>query len=194
VKGPALLSKYVGESERGVREVFHKARQAAPCIIFFDEIDALLPSRNAGSADSHVSERVLSQFLAEMDGVEELKAVLVLAATNRRDMLDPAVLRPGRFDQLIEIPLPNENERKEIFQVHLRNKPLASRVSAVQLASRTEGFSGADIAAVCNMAGLAAVRRAIAEDKDLAAGEVDLKIESGDLKTALEEMSRRQRS
>jgi transitional endoplasmic reticulum ATPase len=190
VKGPALLSKYVGESERGVREVFRKARQAAPCIVFFDEIDALLPSRSAGSADSHVSERVLSQFLAELDGVEELKGVLVLGATNRLDMLDPAVLRPGRFDEIIEIPLPDEKERKEIFEVHLRNKPLASQVSSAQLASRTEGFSGADMASVCNKAALTAVRRAIEEGKEKPVGQVEVIIEAGDIKAALEEMSR----
>jgi transitional endoplasmic reticulum ATPase len=190
VKGPALLSKYVGESERGVREVFRKARQAAPCIIFFDEIDALLPSRSAGSTDSHVSERVLSQFLVELDGVEELKGVLVLAATNRLDMLDPAVLRPGRFDEIIEIPLPDEKERKEIFEVHLRNKPLASRVSSAQLASATEGFSGADMASVCNKAALMAVRRAIEEGKEKLAGQAEVIIEAGDIKAALEEMSR----
>ncbi|MBM3335795.1 AAA family ATPase, partial [Candidatus Sumerlaeota bacterium] len=120
VKGPQLLSKWVGESEKGVREVFRKARHAAPCIIFFDEIDALVPRRSGVAADSHVSERVLSQFLAELDGVEELKGVLVLGATNRPDMLDPAVLRPGRFDEALEIPIPNRAERKEIFDVHLR--------------------------------------------------------------------------
>lgn len=189
IKGPALLSKYVGESERGVREVFRKARQAAPCIVFFDEIDALLPSRSAGSMDSHVSERVLSQFLAELDGVEELKGVLVLAATNRLDMLDPAVLRPGRFDEIIEIPVPNEKERKEIFEVHLRNKPLASRVNSAQLASTTEGFSGADLASVCNKAALIAVRRAIEQGKEKPVGQVEVIIEAGDIKGALEEVS-----
>ena len=115
VKGPALLSKYVGESERGVREVFRKARQAAPCIVFFDEIDALIPTRAAGGSDSHVAERVLAQFLAELDGIEELKGVLILGATNRPDMIDPAVLRPGRFDAVIDIPLPDEQGRREIF-------------------------------------------------------------------------------
>ena len=123
VKGPALLSKYVGESERGIREVFRKARQAAPCIIFFDEIDALLPTRSAGSSDSHVSERVLSQFLAELDGIEELRGVLVLGATNRMDMLDPAVIRPGRFDEIVGIPLPSQDDRREIFSIHLKKKP-----------------------------------------------------------------------
>jgi transitional endoplasmic reticulum ATPase len=165
VKGPALLSKYVGESERGVREIFRKARQAAPCIIFLDETDALLPLRGVGSGDSHVSERVLSQFLAELDGIEELKGVLVLGATNRLDILDPAVLRPGRFDEIIEIPPASQEDRQEIFRVHLRGKPLAEGIEAValaaSLAARTEGFSGAEIASVCNQAALAAVRRAL---------------------------------
>jgi transitional endoplasmic reticulum ATPase len=161
VKGPSLLSKYVGESEKGVREVFRKARQAAPCIVFFDEIDALIPRRSGGTSDSHVSERVLSQFLAELDGVEELKGVLVLGATNRQDMLDPAMLRPGRFDHVIEILLPNETERAEIFEVHLRGKPVAKEVDVKDLASRTPEFSGADIAGVCYKAALAAVRRVV---------------------------------
>ncbi len=115
VKGPELLSKYVGESERALREVFHKARQAAPCMIFFDEIDALAPARGMGGSDAGVSERVLSQFLTELDGIEELKGVLVLAATNRADRLDPAVLRPGRFEEIITFPLPDEDDRKAIL-------------------------------------------------------------------------------
>jgi transitional endoplasmic reticulum ATPase len=161
VKGPSLLSKYVGESERGVREVFKKARQAAPCIVFFDEIDALIPTRSAGGSDSHVSERVLAQFLAELDGVEELKGVLVLGATNRPDMIDPAVLRPGRFDTVIDIPLPDGRSRREIFGIHLRGKPLASGIDVGKLAARTEGLSGADIAGICHQAALAAVRRVV---------------------------------
>ncbi|MEJ2717113.1 MAG: CDC48 family AAA ATPase [Deltaproteobacteria bacterium] len=117
VKGPALFSKYVGESEQAVREIFRKARQAAPCIIFFDEIDALIPSRTVGSTDSHVAERVLSQFLAELDGIDDLKGVLILGATNRPDMLDSAVLRPGRFDDIVEIPMPDKNDRIEARSV-----------------------------------------------------------------------------
>ena len=160
VKGPALLSKYVGESERAVREVFQKARQAAPCIIFFDEIDALVPVRGA-SSDSHVSERVLSQLLTELDGIEELKGVLVLGATNRADMLDPAVLRPGRFDEIIEIPMPDKNGREEIFAVHLRNKPLAADICLDDLVANTEGLSGAEIAGICYKAALSALRRTV---------------------------------
>ena len=161
VKGPALMSKWVGESEKGIREIFHKARQAAPCIIFFDEIDSLVPTRNSGGGDSHVSERLLSQFLAEFDGLDELRGVLVLAATNRRDMLDAAVLRPGRFDDIVEMTMPDEEGRAEIFAVHLRNKPLASDIERPELAALTEGFSGADISAVTRKAAMAAVRRAM---------------------------------
>jgi transitional endoplasmic reticulum ATPase len=162
VKGPALLSKYVGESERQVRDVFRKARQAAPCIIFLDELDALMPARGGAVSDTPVTDRVLSQFLAELDGIEELKGVLVLGATNRLDRLDPAVLRPGRFDEIVEIPLPDESERREIFEVHLRGKPVAQNVNLSELAAKSQGLSGAQIASVCNLAALRAVRRAVA--------------------------------
>jgi transitional endoplasmic reticulum ATPase len=187
VKGPALLSKYVGESEKGVREVFKKARQAAPCIVFFDEIDALIPTRSAGGSDSHVSERVLAQFLAELDGIEELKGVLVLGATNRPDMLDPAVLRPGRFDAVIDIPLPDEQGRREIFEVHLHGKPLAKQVNVAKLAALAEGLSGADIAGICHRAALSAVRRAVEAAGSQAPDEVALEITGQDLRAALEE-------
>jgi transitional endoplasmic reticulum ATPase len=187
VKGPALLSKYVGESERGMRDMFRKAKQAAPCIIFFDEIDALVPARHAGGSDAHVAERVLSQFLTELDGVEELKGVLVLGATNRPDMLDPAVLRPGRFDEIIDIALPDRESRRLIFEVHLRNKPLAPGVSAGSLAAGTEGFSGADIQGVCTKAALRAVRRAVAGRIAQPADEAPVVVEPGDLETALKE-------
>jgi transitional endoplasmic reticulum ATPase len=188
VKGPALLSKYVGESEKGVREVFRKARQAAPCILFFDEIDALIPTRSGVSSDSHVAERVLSQLLAELDGVEELKGVLVLGATNRLDMLDPAVLRPGRFDEVVEIPMPDEKGREEIFRVHLQNKPLAPGISPNELASRTEGFSGAEIASVCNKAAFRAVRRAVEAGKDTPADQAELLIVTEDFDEVLAEL------
>jgi transitional endoplasmic reticulum ATPase len=193
VKGAALLSKYVGESERAVREVFHKARQAAPCITFFDEIEALVPKRGSDSGDAHVAERVISQFLTEMDGIEELKDVLVLGATNRPDLMDPAVLRPGRFDAIVDIPLPQESDRVEIFQVHLKARPLAPGVDIPSLAARSDGFSGADIALVCSRAGLAAIRRAIAQgvaqERDPAKGVVV--IEAGDLEGALAEVRAR---
>ncbi|MBI2951956.1 CDC48 family AAA ATPase [bacterium] len=188
VKGPALLSRYVGESERGVREVFRKARQAAPCIIFFDEIDALIPTRSAATSDAHVSERVLSQFLAEMDGVEELKGVLVLGATNRVDMLDPAVLRPGRFDEVVEIPLPDGRGRREIFEIHLRHKPTTAKVDLDALVARTEGFSGADIAGVCHRAALEAVRRAVGAAGDRPDGEAQVALTPEDIQKALTEV------
>jgi len=157
VKGPELLSKWVGESEKGVREVFKKAKQASPCVVFFDELDALAPSRGAG-ADSHVTERVVSQFLAEMDGIEELKGVLVLAATNRLDIVDPALLRPGRFDVLVELPRPDQEARLAIFQVHTQGKPLAPDVNLAELAERTEGLVGADIEGLCRQAAMLAIR------------------------------------
>jgi transitional endoplasmic reticulum ATPase len=162
VKGPSLLSKFVGESERGIREVFKKARQAAPCILFFDEIDALAPTRSADASDSNVSQRVISQLLTEMDGVEELKGVLVLAATNRKDMLDPALLRPGRFDLLLEVPPPDAAGRAKIFEVHLKGKPMAADLEIDDLAKRSAGLTGAEIEMVCHRAALLAVREFIA--------------------------------
>jgi transitional endoplasmic reticulum ATPase len=190
VKGPALLSKYVGESERGVRDMFRKAKQAAPCIIFFDEVDALIPARGAGGSDSHVADRVLSQFLSELDGVEELKGVLMLGATNRPDMLDPAILRPGRFDQIVEIPLPDEQGRRQIFEVHLRNKPLAPGIDLGGLAAATEDFSGAEIQGICVRAALSAVRRAVAGKIEKPEAEAVVLIEPGDLEAELEEARR----
>jgi transitional endoplasmic reticulum ATPase len=191
VKGPALLSMYVGESERGVREIFQKARQAAPCIIFFDEIDAVVPTRSGTSAGSHVAERVLSQFLTELDGIEELKGVLVLGATNRSDMLDPAVLRPGRFDEIIEIPMPDEKGRQEIFAIHLRDKPLAADVRIDDLALQTEGFSGAEIAGVCHKAALKALRRTVEEGGGEDIEETaELRITTDDLRSTLQEIGK----
>ncbi|MGQ0708636.1 MAG: CDC48 family AAA ATPase [Rhodoferax sp.] len=161
VKGPALLSKYVGESERAVREVFHKAKQAAPCLVFFDEIDALVPRRGSGAADAGVSERVVGQFLAELDGVEKLTGVLVLAATNRPDMVDPALLRPGRFDVTVEIPCPDEQERLAILQVQARGKPVDEDVRLESIAAQTAGLTGADLGAICTRAALIAIRERI---------------------------------
>ncbi len=189
VKGPALLSKYVGESERGVREVFHKARQAAPCIIFFDELDALAPVRG-GSSDSHVAERVLSQFLAEFDGIDELKGVTVLGATNRLDVLDPAIIRPGRFDEIVEIAMPDESDRQEIFSVHMRNKPVAAGIDSAALARQTEGYSGAEIAAIIHRAALKAVRRAVEAGKNRPDEEITLTIGAADIREALAESRR----
>jgi len=157
VKGPEFLSKWVGESEKAVRETFRKARQAAPCVIFLDELDAVVPARGLG-ADTHVTERVVSQILTELDGLEELNNVIVIAATNRPDMIDPALLRPGRFDKLIEVGLPDEKAREQIFEIHLRGKPLAEDVSVKELARRTEGFTGAEISGVVNEATGFAIR------------------------------------
>jgi len=166
VKGPELLSKWVGESERAVREIFRKAKQAAPSIIFFDEIDAIAPVRGGGYGDSHVTERVISQLLTEMDGIEELRGVVVIAATNRPDIVDPALLRPGRFDKLLYVPLPDLEARKEILKIHLRKKPLAEDVDIDDLAKRTEGYTGADLAAICNTAVMLAIREHIMRSKD----------------------------
>ena len=157
ISGPELLSKYIGESEQGVREVFKKARQAAPCILFFDEIESLVPRRGKSMSDQ-VTERVVTQFLTEMDGIEELKGVLVLASTNREDLIDPAILRPGRFDFVIELPKPDVKAREDIFRVHTRGKPLDKSVSLESLARETEGMVGADIASICQKASLLAIR------------------------------------
>jgi transitional endoplasmic reticulum ATPase len=157
VKGPQLLSMWVGESERGVREVFHKARQAAPCIVFFDEIEAIAPQRGGGG-DNQVTERVVSQLLTELDGIEELKGVVVLAATNRLDRVDPALLRPGRFDFLVELPIPDLRTRLDILHIHTKGMPLASDVSLEYLAKMTEGMAGADLEGLCRRAALLAIR------------------------------------
>ena len=149
VKGPSLISKYVGESEKGIREVFKKAKQASPTILFFDEIDSLVPKRGANSTDAHVTERVISQFLTEMDGIEELKGVTVLAATNRLDLIDSALLRSGRFDILIELSIPDEEMRLSILKIHTRHKPIERDVDLKTLAKRTEGMVGSDIQLIC---------------------------------------------
>jgi len=165
VKGPEFLSKWVGESEKAVREVFRKARQAAPSVIFIDEIDAVAPVRGR-DLGSHVTERVVSQILTEMDGLEELHNVTVIAATNRPDILDPALLRPGRFDRLIYVPVPDKKAREEIFRIHLRGKPLAEDVKIEELAEKTEGYTGADIEAICNEATMLAIREYITNHGD----------------------------
>ncbi len=162
IKGPEVFSKWVGESEKAIREVFRKARMASPAVIFFDEFDALVPKRGMGFADQGVSERVISQLLTEMDGISTLENIVVLAATNRPDMLDPAVLRPGRFDKLVYVPSPDEKARYQIFKIYTKKMPLASDVDLKELASMTKGYSGADIQAVCNEAGMQALRRNIA--------------------------------
>lgn len=187
VKGPALMSKYIGESERAVREVFHKAKQAAPCLVFFDEIDALAPRRSSGASDAGVGERVVAQFLAEMDGVEKLTGVLVLAATNRPDMIDPALLRPGRFDVRVEISLPDETERLAILRVQTRSKPLAKEVSLEALAADTTGLTGADLSAVCQVGALNAIRERVESAAD-GSDANPLRIETRHLEAALSQI------
>ena len=159
IKGPELLSKWVGESEKGVREIFRKARQAAPCIIFLDEVDALVPRRGSGDSGSHVTENVVSQILTEIDGLEELHNVLIIGATNRLDIVDEALLRPGRFDRIIKVPNPDAKGRQHIFEIHTKKKPLASDVNIAKLVEQTDGFSGAEIAAVANRAAITALKR-----------------------------------
>ena len=167
IKGPELLSKWVGESEKGVREVFRKARQAAPCIIFFDEVDAIAPRRGGGmGADSHVTERLISQLLTELDGLEILTNVVVIAATNRPDIVDPALLRPGRFDRLLYVPPPDKNSRLQIIKIHTKKKPLAQDINMDDLVGRTEGYTGADIASLASAAVMLALREHVAKYKD----------------------------
>lgn len=167
VKGPEFLNKWVGESEKAVRETFRKARQAAPCVIFMDEIDSIAPERGKGNGgDDGVTERVISQMLTEMDGLESLNNVVVIAATNRPDIMDPALLRPGRFDKSIFIGPPDKDSRRSIFGIHTRGKPLADDVDLEKLADETEGCTGADISAICNEAVMNAVRRLIAKGKE----------------------------
>jgi transitional endoplasmic reticulum ATPase len=164
VKGPEFMSKWVGESEKAIRETFRKAKQAAPCIIFFDEIDSIAQTRGA-SSDSHVTERVISQMLSEIDGLEELHSITVIAATNRPDIIDPALLRPGRIDRLIYITPPDRNSRFEIFKVHTAKTPLDGDVDLDTLADDTEGFTGADLASVCNEATILAIREYVVSGK-----------------------------
>jgi transitional endoplasmic reticulum ATPase len=161
VKGPELLNKYVGESERAVREVFERARQNAPAVVFFDEIDAVSPERS--DDDSGAPERVVSQLLTELDGIEGLESVTVIGATNRPDRIDAALLRPGRLERIVEVPLPDESARESIFRVHTRSMPLRG-IDPVDLAARTEGYSGSDIEAVVREAGMLAVEDALGRD------------------------------
>ncbi|QKG92892.1 CDC48 family AAA ATPase [Halorubrum salinarum] len=161
IKGPELLNKYVGESEKGVREVFSKARENAPTIVFFDEIDSIATERGKNSGDSGVGERVVSQLLTELDGLESLEDVVVIATTNRPDLIDSALLRPGRLDRHVHVPVPDETARRRIFEVHTRNKPLADDVDLDALARRTEGYVGADIEAVAREASMNASREFI---------------------------------
>ena len=163
IKGPELLSKWVGESEKGIREIFRKARQAAPCIIFFDEIDSIAPIRGGELGDTHITERVISQMLTELDGLEELRGVVVMAATNRPDIVDTALLRPGRFDRLLYIPLPDRGSRLHILQIHTIYMQLAGDVNLLNLADITEGYTGADIALFVSAAALIALEEHISK-------------------------------
>ncbi|HEY7080979.1 MAG TPA: CDC48 family AAA ATPase [Nitrososphaeraceae archaeon] len=166
IKGPELLSKWVGESEKGIREVFRKARQAAPCLIFFDEIDAIAPTRGGGFGDSNVTERVISQLLTELDGLEILTNVVVIAATNRPDIIDPALLRPGRFDRLLYVSPPDRESRLQILKIHTKNKPLLEDVKLEQLADLSEGYTGADISSMSSAAVMLALRKHITKYPD----------------------------
>jgi transitional endoplasmic reticulum ATPase len=166
IKGPELLSKWVGESEKGVREIFRKARQAAPCIIFFDEIDAIAPVRGGDFGNAHVTERVISQLLTELDGLEVLTNVIVIAATNRPDIIDPALLRPGRFDRLLYVPPPDRDSRIQIIKIHTKKKPLAEDVITDSLADHTDGYTGADIASLSSAAVMLALREYVSKYPD----------------------------
>ena len=190
IKGPELLSKWVGESERGIREIFRKARQAAPCIIFLDEVDALVPRRGSGGSNSHVTENVVSQILTEIDGLEELNNVLIIAATNRLDIVDEAFLRPGRFDRIIKVPNPDEKGRQHIFEIHTKSKPLASDAKISEIVKLTDNFSGAEIAAVANRAAIAALRRYVSgKSKNVK----EIKITQQDLIDAVDKVKPRKR-
>ena len=164
VNGPSLLSKWVGESEKAVRKIFEKARQTSPAIIFFDEMDALAPRRGMTS-DSNVTERVVNQLLSEIDGVQGLHDIVILGATNRPDIIDTALMRPGRFDRIILAPVPDEQTRKKVFEVHLAGMPVAEDVNSTLLAARSEGYVGADIEAVCREAAIFALRRDMKAEK-----------------------------
>ena len=185
IKGPELLSKWVGESEKGIREIFRKARQAAPCIIFLDEVDALVPRRGTGGSESHVTENVVSQILTEIDGLEELHNVLIVGATNRLDIVDEALLRPGRFDRIIEVPNPDTNGRQHIFKIHTKKKPLDNDVDLSKLVELTEGFSGAEIAAIANRAAITALKRYVSKKSQ---NVNDIKITQKDLVDAVDKV------
>jgi transitional endoplasmic reticulum ATPase len=190
IKGPELLSKWVGESEKGVREIFRKARQAAPCIIFLDEIDALVPRRGNSDSGSHVTENVVSQILTEIDGLEELHNVLIIGATNRLDILDEALLRPGRFDRIIEVPNPDSKGREQIFKIHSKKKPLANDVNISKIVELTNGFSGAEMMAITNRAAILALKRYVnAKSENIK----DIKITQQDLLDSIDKVKPRKK-
>jgi len=162
IKGPSLLSMWVGESEKGIRKIFERARQVSPCIIFFDEIDSLAGRRGIGmDGGSKVTEHVLNQLLAEMDGIEENSDIVVMGATNRPDILDPEILRPGRFDRILLVGPTDKKGRLEIFKIHTKNMPLAKDVDIQEIAEKTEGYVGSDIEGLCREAAMLALRKNI---------------------------------
>jgi transitional endoplasmic reticulum ATPase len=191
IKGPELLNKYVGESEKGVREVFSKARENAPTVIFFDEIDAIAGERGQRTGDSGVGERVVSQLLTELDGLEDLEDVVVIATSNRPDLIDSALLRPGRLDRHVHVPVPDEEAREAIFEVHTRDKPLADSVDLADLARRTEGYVGADIEAVTREAAMAATREFISmtDPEDMEGSVGNVRINDEHFEEALNEVT-----
>jgi len=191
VRGPELLSKWVGESERGIREIFKRARQSSPCVIFFDEIDSIAPIRGAGG-ETQVSERVVSQLLTELDGMENMHGVVVLAATNRADMIDPALLRPGRFDKIIQIPLPDKDSRKKILEITAKEIPTVTdestsqRIDYEKLSEMTDGLSGADVAAIANTAVSLVIHEYLDKNPDVK----DVEKKSIDVKVTMEHFER----
>ena len=189
IKGPELLSKWVGESESGVREIFRKAKQAAPTVVFFDEVDSIAPVRGSGMGDSNVTERVVSQLLTELDGLEELQRVFVLAASNRPDIVDPALLRPGRFDRVLKVPSPDKKARLEILKLHTAHNPLAPEVDLERIAERTDGYSGADLAGVASTAVMIAIEAHVSKYKtpeEVAKHTGEIKVTAKDFDKALE--------
>jgi len=190
IKGPELLNKFVGESEKGVREVFEKARSNAPTVVFFDEIDSIAGERGGNTTDSGVGERVVSQLLTELDGLEELEDVVVIATTNRPDLIDSALLRPGRLDRHVHVPVPDEGARRKIFEVHTRDKPLAEGVDLDDLAARTDGYVGADIEAVTREASMAATREFLAsvDPEDIGDSVGNVKVTMDHFEHALDEV------
>ncbi|HEY6537237.1 MAG TPA: CDC48 family AAA ATPase [Candidatus Nitrosocosmicus sp.] len=191
IKGPELLSKWVGESEKGVREIFRKARQAAPCIIFFDELDAIAPTRGGSHGDSHVTERVISQLLTEMDGLEILTNVVIIGATNRPDIIDPALLRPGRFDRILYVQPPDRESRLQILKIHTQKKPLDKNVDIEELADKTEGYTGADIASLASAAVILSLREHInkyPEPKEAEYHSKELKIDKKNFDDAMKKI------
>jgi transitional endoplasmic reticulum ATPase len=192
INGPEILSKWYGESEKTLRDIFKKARQAAPCIVFIDEIDSIAPIRGEAEEGTRATERIVNTLLTEMDGLKEMKNVIVIAATNRIDMLDPALLRAGRFDKIIEIPMPDKESRKKIFEVHVRKMSLDKDVDLEKLAELTEGFTGADIENLVREAGMNVIREKIGEaikEKDkIKTGKIDVKVKMEHFMKALEKI------